>query len=319
MENVLSRNNVLTSKEYDYAKDMQIMRKLTNRGMRWVIREMREEKQSVYRIAKQQNITPRHARRLRLRYQNVQGYLIDQIRLQKPGKKMKPIDENERRIVLKTYEKMPLCAVKMEKYYQLLGIPRIPHNRIQRILTEAGIARPLNKKIRRRNWVRYERKHSNSLWHADFSEPEDGKQVIAYIDDAARKIVGYGKFDNATTDNALLILDRAINEFGKPDQIMTDHGTQFCADEEKTYRFREELKRRGIEHIMSAVKRPQSNGKIERWFGSMDRLYRRFEYDLDKLVDCYNNMPHLSLDTTPNIAYMEKMKTQVLKTVTNKR
>jgi putative transposase len=167
--------------------------------------------------------------------------------------------------------------------------------------------------------VRYERPHSNDLWHADFSEPEDGKQVIAYIDDASRKVVGKGKFDNATTDNALLVLDKSIKEFGKPKQVMTDHGTQFCADEEKTYRFREELKKRGIEHIMSAVKRPQSNGKIERWFGSMDRLYKRFEYDLDKFVECYNNMPHLSLDTTPNIAYLEKMPRKVVDTITNKR
>ena len=116
-----------------------------------------------------------------------------------------------------------------------------------------------------------------------------------------------------------MVLDKSIKEFGKPKQVMTDHGTQFCADEEKTYRFREELKKRGIEHIMSAVKRPQSNGKIERWFGSMDRLYKRFECDLDKFVECYNNMPHLSLDTTPNIAYLEKMPRKVVDTITNKR
>ena len=138
---VQSRINVLTSKEYDFQKDMKIMRKLTNRGMRWAIREMRKGEQSVYRIAKQQNITPRHARRLRLEHQDVQGYLIDQICLQRPGKRPRSIDDNERRIVLETYEKMPLCAVKMEKYHELLGIPRIPHNRIQKILTEAGIAK----------------------------------------------------------------------------------------------------------------------------------------------------------------------------------
>ena len=119
---MLSHNNVLTSKEYDFVKDMQIMRKLTNRGMRWVIRETRKGEQSVYRIAKQQNITPRHARRLRRRYQDVQGYLIDQIRLQKPGKKQVPIDENDRKMVLDVYERMPIGAVKMEKYHKLLGI-----------------------------------------------------------------------------------------------------------------------------------------------------------------------------------------------------
>ena len=100
---------------------------------------------------------------------------------------------------------------------------------------------------------------------------------------------------------------------------MTDHGTQFCADEEKIYRFRGALKKSGIEHIMSAVKRPQSNGKIDRRFGSMDWLYKWFEYDLDKFVECYNNMPYLSLDMTPNIIYSDKMPLEVVETITNKR
>ena len=93
----------------------------------------------------------------------MQGYLIDQIHLQKPGKKQVPIDENDRKMVLDAYERMPIGAVKMEKYHKLLGIHRISHNRIQRILTEAGIAKPVNKKIRRKNWVRYERPYSNHL------------------------------------------------------------------------------------------------------------------------------------------------------------
>jgi len=217
------------------------------------------------------------------------------------------------------YEKMPVCATKMEKYHELLGVPRIPHNRIHRILIEEGIARPLHKKIKRKKWVRWQRRHSNSLWHTDYSDAEDGKQVIAYIDDASRKVLSCGKFDNATTDNALSVLDKAIKKNGTPKQVMTDHGAQFCADEEKIYRFREALRKRGIEHILAPVKKPQTNGKIERWFGSMDRLYKRFEYNLDKLVECYNNMPHLSLDTTPNIAYIQKMSKKMAEPITIKR
>lgn len=274
---------------------------------------------SVYRIAKQQGITPRYVRMLRRRYQNVPNYQIEKIRMQKCGRKPNPIEDYERRVVLDMYEKMPLCAVKMERYHELLGIPRIPHNRIHRILTEAGMAKRMYKKIKRKKWVRYERRHSNSLWHTDFSDAEDGKIVIAYIDDASRKIVGHAKIENATTENALLVLNKAIKRYGKPKQIMTDHGTQFCADEEKVYRFRETLKRMGIEHIMAAVKRPQSNGKMERWFGSMDKLYRRFEFNLDRFVECYNDMPHLSIDTTPNIAYLKKMRKQTIDPIMIKR
>lgn len=187
-------------------------------------------------------------------------YLIDTIRLQKPGRKQRSIDDYERHLVVKTYEKMPVCATKMEKYHELLGIPRMPHNRIHRILVDEGIAKPLRKKIKRKKWVRWQRRHSNSLWHTDFSDAEDGKQVIAYIDDASRKVLSYGKFDNATTDNALFVLDKAIKKNGKPRQVMTDHGAQFCADEEKIYRFREALKKRGID-IGKSVRHYADTGK----------------------------------------------------------
>ena len=70
---------------------------------------------------------------------------------------------------------------------------------------------------------------------------------------------------------------------------------------------------------MSRVKRPQSNDKIERWFGSTDKLYKHFGFDLDKVVECYNNMPRLSLDTTLNIAYFEKMTRKMVEYETNKR
>ena len=309
----------LTTKEHIFFRDIQVMKKLNLRQLRWIIRQCRIDEMSVYRIAKQQGITPRYVRMLRRRYQDVPNYQIEKIRMQKCGRKPNPIEDYERGVVLDMYEKMPLCAVKMEKYHELLGMPRIPHNRIHRILTDAGIAKPVHKKIKRKKWVRYERRHGNSLWHTDFSDAEDGKIVIAYIDDTSRKIVGYGKIENATTENALLILNKAIKRYGKPKQIMTDHGTQFCADEEKVYRFRETLKEMGIEHIMAAVKRPQSNGKMERWFGSMDKLYRRFEFNLDRFVECYNDMPHLSIDTTPNIAYLKKMRKQTVEPIMIKR
>ena len=49
---------------------------------------------------------------------------------------------------------------------------------------------------------------------------------------------------------------------------------------------------------MAAVKRPQSNGKIERWFGTEEAVLP-FWKGLDRTVACYNRMPHLSLDMTP--------------------
>ncbi|AGK60128.1 hypothetical protein Asulf_00092 [Archaeoglobus sulfaticallidus PM70-1] len=47
-------------------------------------------------------------------------------------------------------------------------------------------------------------------------------RIIAYLDDASRLIVGYEVFENATTENALQVLKEAIDNYGKPESILTD-------------------------------------------------------------------------------------------------
>ena len=72
-----------------------------------------------------------------------------------------------------------------------------------------GLASDEPKKKGRRKWVRYEREHSNSMWHTDYKQLDDGRWFIAYQDDASRFVTGYGVFDNATTKNALAVLREA--------------------------------------------------------------------------------------------------------------
>jgi len=70
------------------------------------------------------------------------------------------------------------------------------------------LARHNQKKQKKRKRCRYERKHSLSLVHADWLD-YDGTQVIAYEDDASRKILSIGEFAHATTENALSVFKRA--------------------------------------------------------------------------------------------------------------
>lgn len=257
------------------------MTKLNKRKVHWIVKHYKEG-MSIYYISKVQKITPRHARRIIKRYSDQKLYLVGQECKRLPGRTLQSIDEKERLLILNRFENDPNCATVMEKIIETEEGIHIPHNRIHRILAEAGKVVFVDKKIRRKNWVRYERRHSNSTWHTDFCEI-NGRYVIAYIDDASRLITGYGIFDSATTDKALSVLRAAIKLYGTPKQVMTDHGAQFCTNEEKEYKFREELKQLGIEHIMAKVKRPQSNGKIERFFGTLKRLLKHFNFDLDSL------------------------------------
>lgn len=277
------------------------MRKLNKRKIRWIVKEIEKRQLSIYQIAKQQKISKMHAWRIFYRFKEVKNPI-----LLKPGRHPKPIQEDEKKMVLGIYADMPMSAVKIEKHLAWKKMKHMPHNRIHKILLEAGKVKVMDKKIRRKKWVRYERRYSNSLWHTDYCELEEKEQLISYIDDASRFIVGYGIFESATTENALNVFRTSVEKNGIPKQLMTDHGSQFCSDEEKIFRFSETVELIGTEHIMAKVKRPQSNGKEERWFGTIKKLYYHFGKNIDKAVTCYNSMFHLSLDTCPAEAYLQK-------------
>jgi len=271
------------------------MRKLNQRKIRWIIREMEKGERSVYRIAKLQNVTPRWVREIYRRYKEIGEYPYPN----KPGRKPSLISDEERRIVLEIRRQHPVCAVTLEKILDREGI-HIPHNRIHRILKEEGLSRNEPKKQKRRKWIRYERRHSTSLWHGDWFEYR-GKHIVVFEDDASRLITGFGVFSRATARNAVYVLDNAVDFYGAPKQVMTDHGVQFtsipregCPDPKPNV-FQKRLKEYGIKHVKARVKHPQSNGKVEKASDTIMKLYKHFK-SWDRTVAYYNfERPHMSL------------------------
>ena len=86
------------------------------------------------------------------------------------------------------------------------------------------------------------------------------------MDDASRFITCYGVFDSATTENTIKVLKMGFAEYGVPDEILTDHGTQFVAAKNRgkaNHKFKEFLKENGVRHILARINHPQTNGKVE--------------------------------------------------------
>ncbi len=236
--------------------------------------------------------------------------------LKKPGRPRIGISDEERIIVKKIFTLYRVGACLLEGIVMLTHGIHIPHNRIHKIMKQEGIAVDEPHKRNRRKWIRYERTYSNSLWHADWKQLKDGRWLICYMDDASRFILAYGVFQEATSKRAVEILDKAIKNYGKPAAILSDRGTQFYATESE-YRekgiteFEEYLIRNGIRHILARVSHPQTNGKLERFYGEVERKFHLFR-DIDELIDWYNNIrPHMSLNLdvleTPSKAYARKM------------
>lgn len=186
----------------------------------------------------------------------------------------------------------------------------ISHNKVYKVLVERGLITPNPEKRRQRKWVRWERTHSNSLWQVDFKWIDDThKWLCAYLDDHSRLITAASYLEAATTDNALWLLEKGIEKYGKPRVVLSDHGTQFYAVRGGESMYAAKLEELGIDHILSRIRHPQTTGKIERLWRTYIAEAYRFG-DLNEFVENYNTQrPHMSLGfRTPQAVFERDLK-----------
>jgi transposase InsO family protein len=147
---------------------------------------------------------------------------------------------------------------------------------VARVLHEAGYeleevaTRPHPDKVRH-----FERARPNQLWQTDlftFVLKRQNRRVylVAFMDDHSRFLVGYGLHASQSSALVLEVLRAAISSYGTPEEILTDNGSQYVTWRGKSA-FSKELEKRGIRQIVAAPRRPQTLGKIERFWGTLWR------------------------------------------------
>jgi transposase InsO family protein len=160
----------------------------------------------------------------------------------------------------------------------LLRGPALPASAsaVARVLHEAGYeleevtTRPHPDKPRR-----FERARPNQLWQTDlftFMLKRQNRRVylVAFMDDHSRFILGYGLHASASGALVLEVLRAAIGSYGPPDEVLTDNGPQYVTWRGKSA-FAKELEKQGVRQIVAAPRRPQTLGKIERFWGTLWR------------------------------------------------
>ncbi len=238
------------------------MTKLNQQKILWIIREI-EKGRSMSTIARIQGITRARVWQIWNEYLST-GEIPE---LKKPGRKRKEISDEEKKLVLEKYDQYKLGPLALESRIERDTGIHIPHNRIYKIMLEGGLIMENPRKKRQRKYVRFERKHSMSLWQGDWKYLDNGTWLIAFLDDASRRIMCYGVFDNATTENTISVLKKGFEEYGRPREIMTDHGTQFVSSrtDKKGYsrhKFGEFLEENGIKHILARIHHPQTRAAV---------------------------------------------------------
>ncbi|MBI2575955.1 transposase, partial [Candidatus Woesearchaeota archaeon] len=218
-------------------------------------------------------------------------------------------------LVQKAYREYRVSATTLEHIIERDYGKHIPHNRIHAILVAIGLAKKLLKKfLRKKDWIRYERRHSLTAVHIDWHYYGGGIWVFAVIDDASRKLLALVECQSPTTEESIKGMQIALKH-GRIRQCISDHGSQFTANIiDGNSQFKEFLNANAIKQILCRIKHPQSNGKVEKWFETYDN--HRFAFaTIEEFMRWYNEKrPHRSLNfailETPQQAFVRKMKAE---------
>lgn len=238
------------------------------------------------------NVSIRTLKRWQKRFSKDDSWnLIDGSR--KPNKIYYKITKQVKEEIINLRKKTGWGAKRLK---QILSHLKLSHVTINNIIKEKGLTRKEGNRGTRAKYVRFQRKHANSLWHVDDSEFGEKGKIIAVIDDCSRYSLGILKVNNVNTNVVIKFLDELIKKFGKPRQIISDNGSPYGL-KSKHSRFDRWCRRNNIDHIRTRVKRPQTNGKVERLFQTIGKEIKFCNNDLEYFRCRYNQFrPHESLN-----------------------
>jgi len=278
---------------------------------------------TIYALSRIYRVSPRWVRELRRR-----GQLGLPLPGERPrGRPPKVRFPDEVEIVLAAERQHRLHPGALERLLDEEYGLQVPHNRAHRILKGVGLVTNSPRKQRRRKWVRFERRFSNSLWQMDYTQLGHREYLFAIIDDASRLVVGWAPTPSPTAEVAWTTFLTAGERWGFPRQILSDNGSHFTQRPQGAVGYFDQKLRslnrtRGLHvvHIHSRVHHPQTGGKIERLFGTVKPKRKARWPDGEPVFDSWEEIfawynedkPHLSLDfqhaETPRHAFVRKLR-----------
>ena len=192
----------------------------------------------------------------------------------KPGQ-LKILSKEEERIIVKIHRR--LNANEFEIYNLIEGHFNV-HPSVSTIYRTLKLY-PLNEK-RKKAIKRFEKRYPGELLHADTyslakSLINNKKQLylLGLIDDCTR-LCHIELIERNTSAEASMATSKSLKWFTVhgilPEVVMTDNGSEFTAftsqKAKETHFFETTLKMFNIRHIYTKPYRPQTNGKIERFW-----------------------------------------------------
>jgi transposase InsO family protein len=176
---------------------------------------------------------------------------------------------------------------------------------VWRVLSQAGLLRRWNSGISRKGTGFEQPLRPHEHWHVDVSHINicgTFYYLCSILDGMSRFIVHWEIRESMKEVDVEIVLQRAREKFpeARP-RIISDNGPPFIARD-----FKEFIRISGMTHVKTSPYYPQSNGKVERWHGTVKRECIRVRTPLSledarrivsEYVDYYNNVRlHSAID-----------------------
>ena len=136
--------------------------------------------------------------------------------------------------------------------------------------------------------------------HIDFAGPFLGKNFLVVVD-AHSKWAEVIEMSSTTSSKTIVELRKLFSAYGLPEQIVSDNGPQFVAEEFTTF-----LKLNGIRHIRCSPYHPSSNGGAERFIQTFKQAMKAgatstslLSQRLSSFLLTYRATPHATTNTPP--------------------
>src|SRR6185437_101425 len=157
---------------------------------------------------------------------------------------------------------------------------------------------------------RFERATPNELWQMDFKGPKSWHQTVgplSILDDHSRYVIALEALGSTRAEPVRERLEQAFQECGVPQSMLMDHGVpwwSWAGPAAASTGLALWLMKQGIRLHWSGIGHPQTQGKVERFHGTLQRALDKRGLDGQSpqhWLDCYrwehNHLrPHEALD-----------------------
>lgn len=181
------------------------------------------------------------------------------------------LEEWEKQAIVDYYDRHPLHGYRRLAFMMLDDdVVAVSPTSVYRVLKQAGRLdrRRFSPSKKGTGFVQPLRPHQH--WHIDVSHINVAGTfyfLCSVLDGYSRYIV-HGELRETMKEHEVeTVVQRALEKFpGETPRIISDNGPQFLARD-----FKEYIRLMGMTHVRTSPYYPQSNGKLERWHGSLKR------------------------------------------------